>query len=63
MAKVKAFWLILRIPDSAKLQIFVILDQFGLPRIRQNGESKGFLAYFADSGQRKIADFRDFLLF
>ena len=46
MAKIRAFWSILWIPDSAKLQIFVIF--------------KGFLAYFADSGTRKIADFRDF---
>ena len=60
MAKIRAFWRILRIPDSAKLQIFVIFDHFGLPRILQNGQNKGFLAYFADSGQRKIADFRDF---
>ena len=60
MAKIRAFWPILRIPDSAKFQIFVILDHFGLPRIRQNGENKGLLAYFADSGQRKIADFPDF---
>ena len=41
----------------------MILDQFGFSRIRQNGQSKGFLAYFADSGKRKIADLRDFGLF
>ena len=60
MAKIRAFWPILRIPESAKLQIFVIFDHFGLPKILQNGQNKGFLAYFADSGKRKIADFHDF---
>ena len=60
MAKIRAFWPILRIPESAKLQIFVIFDHFGLPKDIQNGKNKGFLAYFADSGKRKIADFRDF---
>ena len=60
MAKTRAFWPILRIPESAKLQIFVIFDYFGLPKIFQNGQNKGLLAYFADSGKRKIADFHDF---
>ena len=60
MAKIRALWLISRIPDSAKLQIVVIFVHFGLPKIFHNGQNKGFLAYFADSRQRKIADFRDF---
>ena len=60
MAKIRAFWPILRIPESAKLQIFVIFDILGFPKILQNGQNMGVLAYFADSGKRKIADFRDF---
>ena len=60
LAKIRAFWLVLQIPESAKLQIFVIFDILGFPRILQNGQNKGVLAYFADSGKRKITDFRDF---
>ena len=42
LAKIRAFWLILRIPDSAKLQIFVILDQFGFSESAKMAKVKAF---------------------
>ena len=55
----RAVGVFLRILENAKLQISVIFDsQMQIFVIFH--QNKGFLAYFADSGKRKIADFPAF---